>query len=46
MPVSVEQDYVVVDDSPVRRESRPAGDSPVRGEVRESSESAAKEARG
>ena len=34
MPVSVEQDYVVVDDSPVRRESR------------ESRDSAAKEARG
>jgi nitrite reductase/ring-hydroxylating ferredoxin subunit len=45
MPVSVEQDYVVVDDSPVRRERQAAGASAVSGETRGSSGSAAKEAR-
>jgi nitrite reductase/ring-hydroxylating ferredoxin subunit len=45
MPVSVEQEYVVVDDSPVRRESQAAGDSPAHGETRGSRGNAAKEAR-
>ena len=56
VPVSVEQDYVVVDDSPARRESQAADDPPVRtvsrggdprtpGEGRGSRGNTAKEAR-
>ena len=45
MPVSVEQEYVVVDDSPVRRESQAAGGSPAHGETRGSRGNAAKETR-